>query len=398
MISLKEACTLILDKAPVLEAETVEVDESLGRIAAEDIISPVDHPLFDNSPVDGYGLRFDDIEGSESNELEVIGELKAGDIPELVVKEKQAARIFTGAAIPNGIDTIVMQEYTVRDGDRVMVNDLKLWKGANIRKKGEQLKIGAVAIEKFSRLNPASIGLLASLGVRSLKVSRKPKVQIVVTGNEFAEPGTELQKGKIYESNGMMLCAALRKSSIDSEYTKCIDDLDQLKSAINSAENNGDIVIISGGVSVGDYDYTKRALEESGYTSVFHKVAQKPGKPLLFAEKRSKFAFGLPGNPRSVLVCFYMYVYPFISKMMGAEAPSLPLLQLPINHDYKKKPDEKAYLLNAKINDNSVSILEGQGSHMLHSFAIADALAILPENKNTFTKGDTISVHLLPRC
>lgn len=420
MINVKEAQEQILNNACLSEAEEVALNNAHGRVLAEDIQAPVSHPLFDQSAMDGYALRFNDLmndSGAEGVLLTITGEIQAGDHPNIKLKEGEAIRIFTGAPIPEGTDTVIMQEHVEltcpasadrqetgrQNGSSIQINLdlLRLKKGANIRRQGEQILKGAIALSKGTMLNPAGIGFLASLGIGMVSVFRLPEIGIVVTGNEFTslirEPDN-IEIGKIYESNGIMLQSALRKMGINTNHQTGEDNPKKLKTLLQKVTDLNDITIITGGVSVGRYDFTKATLEDIGFKIVFHKVSQKPGKPILFAKKGNKVAFGLPGNPRAVLICFYEYVYPFIRNIMGHTDPFLPTIQLPLAQDYEKKDDKKGHFLAVKLNGNEIKLLEIQGSHMLQSLSGADGLMILPENKTTFLKGELVDVHLLPQA
>ncbi|PCJ83820.1 MAG: molybdopterin molybdenumtransferase [Flavobacteriales bacterium] len=392
MISVKKAQDLILENAFRLESERVTLIESRGRVLAADIVSPVSHPLFDQTAVDGYAFRFEDFKGAKTK-LHICVEIKAGDFPETTVNRGEVARIFTGAAIPNGADTVVMQEFTVQDENMVVIDKSEIKKGAHIRRTGEQIRDGETALQKGTELNAVSIGFLASLGIASVNAFRLPKVSIVVTGNEFANSPEELEKGKIFESNGIMLQTALNKMGIESSYRQCEDNPEKLGEVIQQQSEENDVLLVTGGVSVGDYDFTKPVLEQLGFETVFHKIAQKPGKPLLFSRKGRKAAFGLPGNPRSVMVCFYEYVYPFLQAIQGNALPFLSTLKLPLSHDFNKKDDGKTHFLAGKFTKEGVEILDGQDSHMLRSLSLADGLVVLFPDKTQFSKGDAVKTH-----
>lgn len=396
MISVREAQEKITANHLSLEAEEIQLSESNGRILTDDIISPVDHPFFNQSAVDGYAIRSIELpeNGFETKDFKITVEIKAGDTQDFEVGENEAIRIFTGAPVPSDCDTVIMQEYAINDRDILRFTKFSK-QGSNIRKKGEQIHKGEVALENGETITPASIGFLASLGISQFEVSQIPKVSVIVTGNEFIRNNENLAVGKIFESNGIMLRNLLSELSIQSDYITCIDDKNVLLKATEENISKNDIVIITGGVSVGDYDFTTWVTEQLGFEIIFHKVAQKPGKPILFARRDKKVIFGLPGNPRAVFVCFYEYVYPFINKSMGKKNIFLPELKLRISKDFLKK-DERALFLAGKIENNEVVILEKQDSHMLQSISQADVLIALTENKKQFIKGDIVSVHLLP--
>lgn len=396
MITVREAKQKILDNIVLFDPETVPLSHALKRVIADNITSPIPNPLFNQSAVDGFALRHGDLVNSKEGKrnLKIIGEIKAGDTPEFTLSKNETVRIFTGALIPEGCDTVIMQEDVERDDSNIFLK-VKPRKGANIRNKGGQIEKGQIALHKGTALNSASIGFLASLGMNAVKVSRLPKVSIIVTGNEFVRTHEELKTGKIFESNGLMLQSVLGDININSDYVLCEDNIDILTKVVNEATNKKDITIITGGVSVGDYDFTRAVLEKLDFRIIFHKVSQKPGMPILLAGKGDKTVFGLPGNPRSVLVCFYEYIYPFIQASMGNTQPFLVNVSLPLIHGFEKN-NERAFFLTAKLVNNAIQILEGQDSHMLKSFADADALVFLHEGKRIYTEGDKVEVHLLP--
>lgn len=393
MISVREAQQLLLRNVFLLPEEVIPLAESCGRALSQDVIAPVSSPLFDQTAVDGYAINLDDL--ADGRPLYVSGEIRAGDSHEMALKSGEAVRIFTGAPIPANADTVVMQEFVEANGSAITVRDNVLKKGANIRREGEQIRRGDVALKKGTLLNPAAIGFLASLGLESVRVVCLPKIGIVASGSEFAGTEKKLQKGKKYESNGVMLQCALKGMGIDATYKKAVDKLHVLAGLLRAEADQTDIVIVTGGVSVGKYDFTHEALEEIGFETIFHKVSQKPGKPILFAKRGNKIAFGLPGNPRAALVCFYEYVAPFIRAMTGCRKPFLPALKMQLTHDYKKKGGRSQFLA-AGFAEGGVKVLEGQGSHMLRSLSEADAIIQIQAEHKCINKGELVEVHLLP--
>jgi molybdopterin molybdotransferase len=394
MISVKQAQSKILKHLNSFGAEQIKLSSALNRVLASDVKSPVSHPLFDQSAVDGYAIRFKYLKKNGRNIFRIIGESKTGDSSNYKIKPNEAVRIFTGALVPAGFDTLIMQEDVKVNDKNIIVKALPVF-GANVRKKGEQIKKGMAALRKGTVLNPSAIGFLASLGINKVIVSKPPKVSLIVTGNEFSKSRGKLKKGSVFESNGVMLTSLLSDLNINAKSSLCRDDLTKLKKLIKKESEKNDIVIVSGGVSVGDYDFTERALNNLNYKIIFHKVFQKPGKPMLFAKKKNKTVFGLPGNPRSVLVCFWEYVYPFIQASMGNREPFLKSLNFPLRSSYEKK-EEKSLFLSSKLTDNRVQILEWQASHMLKSFSEADAIVCLPEGKKKYKSGELVKVHVLP--
>jgi molybdopterin molybdotransferase len=396
MISVKQAQSKILKHLNRLGNEQIKLSKAINRVLASDIISPVSHPVFNQSAVDGYAIRFKDLkkETAGANIFKIIGESKAGEFRKFKIKPNEAVRIFTGALVPRGFDTVTMQEDVTVKNSKIILRILPSC-GANVRKKGEQIKKGMIALRKGTALNPASIGFLASLGIEGAEVSKLPNVSVIITGNEFTKSKEKLRKGSIYESNGLMLTSLLSILDIKAHSNLCEDNLNKLTKLIKKESDKNDITIISGGVSVGDYDFTEQAVKNLDFKIIFHKVFQKPGKPILFAKRKNKTVFGLPGNPRSVLICFWEYVYPFILASMGNKKPFLKNINFPIAHNYDKK-EEKTLFLSSKLIRKRVYIHEGQASHLLKSFSSADAIVCLPEGKKNYTAGELVNVHILP--
>jgi len=394
MISVKQAQSRILKHLNRLGTEPIKLSTALNRVLASDVKSPVSHPLFDQSAVDGYAIRFKDLNAGKSI-FGIIGESKTGEYNNFKIKPKECVRIFTGALVPGGFDTVVMQEDVKVKNSSIIINALP-GNGANVRRKGEQIRKGSIALRKGTELNSASIGFLASIGIKNIKVSKRPEVSVIVTGNEFSESQGKLKEGSIFESNRLMLRSLLRELNIKSHNRLCKDNLNVLTKLIKNETSKNDIVIVSGGVSVGDYDFTERALRNLNFNIIFHKVFQKPGKPILFAKKKNKTVFGLPGNPRSVCVCYWEYVFPFIRASMGINEPFLKSLSFSLVKGYKKN-EEKTLFLSSKLSGKGIEILEGQASHMLKSFTDADAIVSLPEGKKSYCKGELVKVHMLPK-
>ena len=396
MIDHLSAIELITAALESTGTQFTALAHSLGRVLAEDVIATVDHPFFDQSAVDGYAFYFSDKEHT----LEVVGEVAAGSYSEIPLKASQANRIFTGAPVTGGADTVVMQEFTERIEKEgkifLQVLDEGLKEGGNIRRKGEQLRQGDVTLTSGTILTPSGIGFLASIGVDEVTVYNKVSVGIIVSGNEFADKGAALQPGKIYESNGIMLQTALNELGIDSEYDIGVDNQSSLEDLISQKLESNDLLIITGGVSVGDYDFTRPALENLGFKTVFHKVSQKPGKPILFVKRDDgKVVFGLPGNPRSAMVCYYIYVYPALLKMMGKNLTDLLTASFPLGHDHRIKLDGKTHFVAAALVNGEVIINRQQGSHMMMSMAQSNLIAVFPTDKREINKGDLVDCHLL---
>ncbi len=394
MLHYQDALAAVLKAAQAGPSELVSIGAALGRVLAEDVVAPVGHPFFDQTAVDGYALRFSDLEAGAP--LLVVDMIRAGDAGERALGAGECSRIFTGGPLPPGADTTVMQEHTQRVGDQVQVLDTGLRLGGNVRRAGEQIQAGALALGKGGLLNPAAIGFLASLGIGTVCVVAQPRVSIIVTGDEFALDTQDFCRGKIFESNGQMLAAAFASQGVTVQFVTCGDDLAALQAMVATQAAQCDLLILTGGVSVGDYDFSRASLEGNAFDVIFHQVAQKPGKPLLFCQRRQQFAFGLPGNPRAVLMCFYLYVLPLLDLWYCKSQPGLRALALPLAHAYRRKSDGKTHFLTGRIIENQISLLEGQQSHMLQSFAEADVIVVIDAAIDAAEAGTLMPCFLLP--
>lgn len=391
MISISEAISIVKENGkPLLQSTIKKVEKAGGYFLYEDIYSPINMPPFRQSAMDGYALNL-------HNDLKytLIGEVKAGDGHQPVLQKGEAVRIFTGAPVPDSANAVMMQEKVISDGDIITIEH-KINLELNIRPLGEQVKAGDIALKKGTKLTPAAIGYLISLGITEVAVFKKPNIGIVTTGNELIEAGQNLSYGKIYESNSKMLLSALYNLKfydvtlykIEDDYTKTVDML-------NTAINDNNLVLITGGISVGDYDFVGKALNELQVEELFYKVKQKPGKPLFYGKKKAIQVFALPGNPAAALSCFYVYVYIALQKMMNRKALELPRIEVKSISNFEKKGDRPQFL-KAIYNEDHVEILEGQNSSMLQTFALSNALVYAPESVTKISKGDAIEVIELP--
>ncbi|WP_025142812.1 gephyrin-like molybdotransferase Glp [Pedobacter jeongneungensis] len=391
MISVKEAKDLISQHISPLNPISIDLAEAAGHILAADIYAKFDIPAFSQSSMDGYTLKFEDHE----KELNLTGEMAAGTATNITIQHGETGRIFTGAPLPNGADTVIMQEKITRLGDKITLQDPNLKLGLNVRNKGSEIKAGALAMEKDSLLSPAAIGFLAGIGVNEVTVYPMPKISIIVTGKELQKPGVPLAFGQVYESNSYSLSAALKHEGIDQiNVYEADDDLEILKKVLQTAITNSDVVLLTGGVSVGDYDFVIEAAAQCGIKQIFHKVKQKPGKPLFFGTHGEKLIFGLPGNPSSVLSCYYNYVLPTI-KILSQKNNSVTEVQAELTHSYNKPPG-LTHFLKGKYENGKVTPLNAQESYRLSSFAQANCLICLNETQTHFEKGDILTVMILP--
>lgn len=386
MIEVNEAISIIAHNCHKLSVKKIKVGKSLGFVLAEAIYSPINMPPFRQSAMDGYVFSY-----SELTNLDVISTTQAGDFSNIKIEKNQAIRIFTGAYVPDSADTVVMQEHTITKDNIVEITKMPI-RFANVRNQGEQIKENELVLEKNTLITPAAIGFLACLGITEIEVYAKPKVAIVVTGNELVKAEKKLPLGKIYESNSVMLEVALQQTGIDKiKIFRVKDNLTATKKVLKDSISDFDVVLVSGGISVGDYDFVKESLLSNGVKELFYKINQKPGKPLFFGKKENTIVFALPGNPASALTCFYVYVMPALKKMMGFEAIHLPKIKRKINTGFTNTSG-KSLFLKAFYDDEKVTVLDSQSSAMLNTFAVANGLIHLPYDVVNVERGTEVIV------
>lgn len=391
MISVKAAIQIVKATAKPLLKKTIKpVAKAGGYVLYEDIRSPINMPPFRQSAMDGYAINLHD-----QLNYNLIDEVKAGDAHQPILKKGDAVRIFTGAAVPNTANAVMMQEKVITNGNTIILEH-QINEHINIRPLGEQVKTGEIALKKGTKLTPAAIGYLTALGLTEVAVFKKPNIALVTTGNELIEAGQPLTPGKIYESNSTMLQNALYNLKFyDITLHKIDDNYETTKSKLLSVINENDLVIATGGISVGDYDFVGKALQELQVEELFYKVKQKPGKPLYFGKKEHTLIFALPGNPAAALSCFYAYVYIALQKMMDRPGIELPRVLAKSKSNFIKRGDRPQFLKAIYSNEN-VEILEGQNSSMLQTFALSNALVFIPETVSEININDVIEVMLLP--
>lgn len=389
MTGVAEAVQLIKSHLPALKSEKIAIGKAVGLLSASDIYAPLSLPPFVQSSVDGYAIRFHDLEVSDL--LSLADEVAAGCSKVPTLKHGSAIRIFTGAPVPLGADTVVMQEFTKLSPKGISFDPRPEKKGMHVREVGSHVKEGESVLLKGQRITAAMVGHLSGLGISEVEVIQRPSVAIITTGSEVVEPSTavfRLGDGKVYDCNKAILSAAFKESGISPiSVTHVSDNPDQILEEIEKGLEICDLLIITGGVSVGDYDYVIPMLEKAGVKKIFHGVKQKPGKPLYFGKRGSKLVFGLPGNPVSTLVCFHLY----ISLLVQSKSPLF--LQLPLASRFHKKPG-LTHFLRGFINGHQVEILTGQESYMLHTFTQANCLVSIPEAVETINKGELVDVRI----
>jgi molybdopterin molybdotransferase len=386
MIQVDQALSIIASNCYKMPIRKIKVAKSLGFILAEAIYSPMDMPPFRQSAMDGYAFVH-----SELQQFDVVNTSQAGDFLNKKTKKDQAIRIFTGAYVPDNLDTVVMQEHTTVKGKTIEITSMPA-RFANVRNKGEQIKENELVLENNTLITPAAIGFLACLGITEIAVYAKPKVAIVVTGNELVKIGKKLPEGKIYESNSIMLESALQGIGIKKiETFRVKDNLKATKRVLKSCLSAFDVVLVSGGISVGDYDFVKESLLSNGVEELFYKINQKPGKPLFFGKKDKTIVFALPGNPASTLTSFYIYVYPALKLNMGFETIHLSKTKRKITTQFVNTTG-KTLFLKGLCDDEKVTVLESQSSAMLNTFSVANALIYLPYDVVNIEKDQEVIV------
>lgn len=390
MINVQEARQLIDENCCSLRVETLTLLEANGSILAEPIYAAIDTPPFHQSAMDGYAFSYENWD--KKSNLTLVGEIQTGNFSNTVLKANEAVRIYTGAPIPPGTDTVVMQEKISRDGNTIQILDDLLVKGTNVRPQGSQTQKGELALQENQLLTPVAISFLAGIGVNKVNVFSKPTVSIIVTGKELASANDEITEGKIFESNSIGLIAALQQLSINPLSVEVVDDVEEEIEQAISNQLSSDILILTGGVSVGDYDLVPASLENCGVQKIFHKIKQKPGKPFYFGRYNQTLVFALPGNPAAVMSCFYEYVVQAISSFTKKEY--FKKMAFPLAEDFNKKAG-LTFFLKGKMGQNEVTVLNNQESYKLNSFAVADCLIEFEEDKENFKKGDLVNVRMI---
>lgn len=402
MISVEEALGLILENIREIGFEKVDIKEALGRVIAEDVYARRNIPPWDNSAMDGYAVRVDDVEGASKENpavLKVIESLPAGYISENRLNPGEAIKIMTGAPMPNGADAVVMAEYTEKDGGKVRIFK-RPEKGDHIRRAGEDVKDGQLVIKKGQLIRPSEIGMLASMARSIVSVYQRPRVAILATGDELVDLDEEICGAKIINSNTYAVGAQIQEcGALPILLGIARDRQDELEEKLRLSMN-ADIIITSGGVSVGDYDHVKDVVKGLGGDLRLWKVAIKPGKPLAFSMLNGRPMFGLPGNPVASMVTFEIFVRPAILKMMGHKKIFRPIIDATIKSDLKKKEQRRHFIrasVQSDVDGYAVETTGDQGSHMMTSMTKANGLIIFHENETDIKAGDKVKVMLLDR-
>jgi len=387
--------------APVTATERVHIRQSLGRILAADVVSPLAVPGHDNSAMDGYAVRFADLSPAGETTLTRIGESFAGKPSGVTVGAGQCVRIFTGAVMPAGADTVVMQERASEEAGRVRIAAGAVTKsGQNRRFAGEDLKAGQVVFRMGQHVHPAELGMMASLGIGEVTVYRKLRVAFFSTGDELKSIGTPLAEGEIYDSNRYTIYGMLLRLNCDVIDMGVVrDEPNALERAFADAADAADVVITSGGVSVGEADFVKQLMDKLGEV-LFWKIAMKPGRPLAYGRIGDAHFFGLPGNPVSVMVTFYEFVQDALRVLQGQrDVAPLPMFKVPLSAPIRKMPGRTEFQRGILASDGkggfTVRTTGDQGSGILSSMSQANCFIVLSADTGNCAAGDLVDVQLL---
>ena len=395
LISIAEARTRVLTEARPLPAEKVPLGEALGRVLAENVVSPVNVPPFDSSAMDGYAVP-----AGAAGELRVVGESRAGHPAAESVAEGTAVRISTGAVVPEGAEAVVPVERAEDRDGTVTVAETPA--GANVRRAGEDVRAGDLVLPAGMVLGPPEVAVAASLGRPDLVCAQRPRIALVVTGDELVEPGQPLAPGRIFSSNAYGLAGQARRAGAEVALTEAVEDTaDATRAALERALGAADLVCVSGGVSVGPHDHVKPALADLGVEERFWGVALKPGKPTWFGvlerEPRPALVFGVPGNPVSAMVTFHLFAWPALAAMQGAPpeaASATALLDEPVARNPKREQAVRCRLI-ADDDGLHVAPTGRQESHVLTSMLGAGALALIPRGEGEVAAGERVEIELL---
>ena len=399
MISTTKAISIIKNNTNLINSEKVEVEKAIDRVLTIDIKSTLISPPFDMSAMDGYAIKYNKINNLQKP-FQVISEVFAGDNNDVKINKQEAIRIFTGGKVPIGANMIIIQENVkILKNNKILINQT-YFGNTYIRKKGQDYKKGKVLLKKGKKLNARDIGLLLSSGINKITVYRQPNVAIIATGNELLEPKKILIENKIYASSLYMLKNLLQLSGAKCVGLKIIKDDERLIKKYIKSLKKPDIIITTGGVSVGKKDLVKSTLNKLGMKQKFWKVSIKPGKPVLYGKINNVHIFGLPGNPVSTYVCYLLFVLETISRMKGQKNNYVKLKKAILLNDINNNSSRESYYRGKYlISNNQISVhaLNNQDSSLLHNLSAANCLIKIPSNFKIIKKGKTMEIILLER-
>lgn len=392
LITIAQAREQVLSQVTQLAAELVDLDGGLERVLAGEILAAGDVPAFASSAMDGYAVQ----SGGAGRRLELIGESRAGSPSVLTVADGQAIRISTGAAVPAGANAVIRQEDVRETSARAILTGADVREGANVRGAGEDMRRGASVLQRGTLLGPAELGAAAAAGAGELPVTRRPVVSVLCTGDELRAPGEPLGPGEIHNSNAPMLIGLARRSgAIATGAQRLADDRGATEQGLEEALAGSDVVVVSGGVSVGPHDHVKPALAALNVDERFWRVALQPGKPTWFGTRGSKLVFGLPGNPVSAVVTFALFVAPALAALLGQRPSDSQPTTATLGVGVSQNPDrEQALRVKARYTRGGLTVTPNgpQGSHIVSSLVGADALALIPRGTGELPAGSSVSL------
>ncbi len=398
LLPFEQAQTQIFQQiTPIEECETVTIKQALGRTLGEEIISPINVPAYNNSAMDGYAVQGADLPRQGSVTLEVVGSSFAGTPFEGTLQSGQSVRIMTGAKIPHGADTVIMQEKATREEAQVTLSSADNHQaGENVRMAGEDMREGEAVLQPGKTLGAAELGMIASLGYGEVKVKRRIRVAFFSTGDELCSAGETLADGQIYDSNRYTVFSLLSQLGVELIDLGIIrDQRERIEAGFKDAAAQADVVITSGGVSVGEADFVKETLDKLGEVN-FWRIAMKPGKPLAFGRVDGAWLFGLPGNPVSAMVTFLQFVRPALHHLAGREQTSPLRIPMRCTNRLKKRPGRLEFQRGLIGRDeNGETVVSGaghQGSHILRSMSLADCFIVLPADNGGVEEGEWVEV------
>lgn len=386
MISVEEAHKIINKTLTYPKTETVLIKKALGRVLAQDIVSEITMPPFDKSAMDGFAISSKD----KSERFSIVEVIPAGRIPQKTIKPGECAKIMTGAMLPEGADRVVKREVTEeQDGLMTIIDEDRAF---NVCLKGEDIQAGDKILRAGDKIRPAEVGIIASLGMDTIEVYKKPLVGILTTGSEIVEPGSSLSTGQIFNSNSYSLSAQISGMGGEVKYGGIVsDDRKLIARRIEDFLSTTDMVLISGGVSMGDYDYVPQILEKLGVTLHFEKVAIKPGKPTVFGTCQKKIVFGLPGNPVSTFIIFEIFVKPLLYRLLGHTFEPFYLKGI-MQQDIRRKKSIRLAYVPVRYRNGKISTISYHGSAHFNALSQANALLEIPAGIKEILKGSEVDV------
>jgi molybdopterin molybdotransferase len=390
MIPFEEALGIVMESALRLNREMVPLEDACGRILYEDIYSDIDMPPFDKSAMDGYACRSCDLD----RPLKVVETIAAGCSPLKIIGEGECAKIMTGAAVPDGADCVVMVEHTETKGGMVFVNAVGGQR--NICYRAEDIRAGDIVLREGTLIRPPEVAVLAAVGCDPAPVARRPVMGVVATGSELVEPSSKPEGTQIRNSNGYQLCSNAEGAGCRPVYFGIVSDSRKtIGRIIEKAVSSVDVLLVSGGVSMGEYDYVPGVLKENGFELLFEKVAVKPGKPTVFGKNNGTYVFGMPGNPVSAFIIFELFVKPFCFRLMGGDYRPVNVSARLSETVKRREYDRLEHIPVLLSPDGGVRAVDYHGSAHIHAYTVSDGFISIPVGIKEVKAGEVVQVTLI---